>query len=378
MEEDNSPFKFGKIVTGQGFSNRTKERKRLKLNFQSGLNTMLISPRRWGKSSLVREVAAGFGKRSKTQFCFIDLMGVRTEEEFYTLFARSIIEATSSKMEDLIRTAKEFLGNITPRLSISTDPNSSFEIGFDLEQLKMNYANVLDLPERIAQKKKINFIVCIDEFQSLSGIPHSKSIQGKLRASWQHHQHAHYCLYGSKRHLLLHIFNSRSMPFYKFGDVVFLEKIAAKYLIPFIIKRFASTGKRIEKEVAEGIVEAMQCHPYYVQQLSHLVWVNTRKVAEGPILERSIEDLLEQNDIFYQRELENLSDAQMAFVKALIDGETKFSGQKALRKYNLGSSSNVVQIKHALEKKEVIDLFQGKITLLDPGFGLWFKKRVMR
>ena len=376
MKEEDSPFKFGKVVHGEQFSNRSKERNRLKTNYKSGLNTILISPRRWGKSSLIKEVASEYSSNSKTRFCFMDLMSIRTEEEFYTMFAKAVISATSSKMEEVMNNTKEFLVNITPTISISPTPESNFDIGFNVEQMKMNYQDVLELPERIAKKKNINLIVCIDEFQSLANVQHSKALQGKLRSVWQHHQHATYCLYGSKRHLLLHIFNSRSMPFYKFGDVMFLEKISKEHLTAFVIKRFVDTKKKIESDVAENLVLAMQCHPYYVQQLAHITWVNTKKTANAETLELAQKLLLEQNDIFYQREFENLSDTQVEFVKALVNGETRFSSQKALKKYNLGSSSNVVQIKNALEKKEIIDLFQGKIELMDPGFELWFKKRI--
>lgn len=374
--EKESPFKFGKLVDGERFSNRNKEKKRLKTNFASNLNTILISPRRWGKSSLIKEVASEYGPRSKTKFCFMDLMSVRTEEEFYSMFARQVIASTTTKMEDVMGYAKDFLSNIIPTISISPTPESSFDIRFDLEQLKMNYLDVLELPERIAKKKNINLIVCIDEFQSLANLSDSNALQGKLRSVWQHHQHATYCLYGSKRHLLLDIFNSRSMPFYKFGDVLFLEKIGYDHLVKFVIKRFVDTKRKIDPEAAGQLVKSMQCHPYYVQQLAHITWVNTSRKATMETLTKAMELLLEQNDIFYQREFENLSSGQIEFVKALVNKETKFSSQKVLRKYNLGSSSNVVQIKNALEKKEVIDLFQGKVELMDPGFELWFKKRI--
>ena len=291
------------------------------------------------------------------------------------MFAKQVISSTSTKMEEVIGHAKEFLSNIIPTISINPTPESSFDIRFDLEQLKMNYLNVLELPERIAKKKNIKLIVCIDEFQSLANLSESDTLQGKLRSVWQHHQHAAYCLYGSKRHLLLDIFNSRSKPFYKFGDVMFLEKIGHDHLVKFVIKRFEDTKRTIAPEAADRLVGAMQCHPYYVQQLAHITWVNTSKKATQQTLDKALELLLEQNDIFYQREFENLSDSQIEFVKALVNKETKFSGQKVLRKYKLGSSSNVVQIKNALEKKEVIDLFQGKVELMDPGFELWFKKK---
>ncbi len=376
MKAEDSPFKFGKVVDGKRFSNRSKEKKRLKTNFSSDLNTILISPRRWGKSSLIKEVASEYGANSKTKFCFLDLMSIRTEDEFYAMFAKAVVSATTTKMEEVMNNAKEFLINITPTISISPTPESNFDIRFNVEQMKMNYQDVLELPERIAKKKNINLVVCIDEFQSLANVQHSKELQGKMRSVWQHHQHATYCLYGSKRHLLLHIFNSKSMPFYKFGDVMFLEKISKEHLTAFVIKRFADTKKIIESEAAESLVDAMQCHPYYVQQLAHITWTNTKKIATKETLKLAQELLLEQNDIFYQREFENLSATQIEFVKALVNGETRFSSQRVLKKYNLGSSSNVVQIKNALEKKEIIDLFKKKIELMDPGFELWFKERI--
>ena len=80
------------------------------------------------------------------------------------------------------------------------------------------------MEEALAAKKQI--ILCIDEFQNISEFDHPVDFQKKLRAHWQLHQHVTYCLYGSKRHMLMEVFSSPSMPFYKFGDIIFLENLA--------------------------------------------------------------------------------------------------------------------------------------------------------
>ena len=96
----------------------------------------------------------------------------------------------------------------------------------------------------------------------------SLDFQKKLRAHWQLHQHVTYCLYGSKRHMLMEVFSSPSMPFYKFGDIIFLEKIKENDWIEFITKRFNDTGKSIDIENAANIAKHCENHPYYVQQLA--------------------------------------------------------------------------------------------------------------
>ena len=105
-----------------------------------------------------------------------------------------------------------------------------FLFPLDWKEVKKGQDEILDLAENICKNKKIKVVVCIDEFQNIAFFDEPLAFQKKLRAHWQHHKQTSYCLYGSKRHLLMDIFSSQSMPFYKFGDVIFLEKIKEKLL----------------------------------------------------------------------------------------------------------------------------------------------------
>ena len=369
-----SPFQFGRVVVGDTFTDRSAEIKRLKSNIENNVHTMLISPRRWGKSSLVKQTSIHLAKNKKIKFCFIDLFKIRNEEDFYSSYANTVIKAISSKTGEWIALTKSFLGRVTPRISLGTDPFNDFEINFDVKRIKQNYEDVLNLPEKIAEKKKTTIIVCIDEFQNLGNFDEPVLFQKRLRAVWQHHQRVTYILYGSKRHMLMHLFENKSMPFYKFGDVIYLEKIAKKYLKTYIMDSYSKTGKTIENEHAGKIVDSVKCHPYYTQQLAHLVWIDTEDKVTGEILDRAVGELLSQNSLLYQKEIETLTNIQVNFLKAVSRDIEQLSSAEVIREYKLNSSANVSRIKRALEKKEIIDTINKKIVFIDPVFELWFKK----
>ena len=225
-----TPFIYGKLAIGENFTNRIEELKKLKQNFLSGTNTILISPRRWGKSSLVLKAANEIIQLDRSKkVILIDLYNIRNEEEFYRVLAEHIMSAISGKLEDVIANVKRFLRQWVPKISLSPDLQQKFSLSFDWEELKKQPEEILNLAENIAIAKGLNMIVCLDEFQNIGYFEDPLAFQKKLRASWQHHQHVSYCLYGSKRHMLMEVFASPSMPFYKFGDLMFLTKISIKY-----------------------------------------------------------------------------------------------------------------------------------------------------
>ncbi len=219
-----APFIFGKLAEGQNFINREKDLENLKLNFKSGINTILISPRRWGKSSLVNQAAEQLKTENpELHFCFIDLFNIRSEENFYEDFATKLIRVTSTKWEEWIKSGKKFFSNLIPRFNMGLDPVHDFKITFDWKELKKSQDEILELPQSISIAKKIRIVVCIDEFQNIAQFDQSLAFQKKLRSVWQKHQKVTYCLYGSKRHMLAEIFENKSMPFYKFGETRFSE-----------------------------------------------------------------------------------------------------------------------------------------------------------
>lgn len=155
-----TPFVFGSIATGIDFTDREEETVHLVNNFKSLTNTIIISPRRWGKSSLVHRAAQiAVKEEKKLKICHIDLFNVRDERHFYELFAEKVIAATSDKWDEVISNAKTFMGSIVPRLSLSDGMGQGMSFDFRFDRSDYNPDQILELPENIAKKKKIKSVL---------------------------------------------------------------------------------------------------------------------------------------------------------------------------------------------------------------------------
>lgn len=369
-----TPFVFGKLAVQQNFTNRDNERQRLLENFSGLVNTVLISPRRWGKSSLVQRVAEEAVVADKDlHFCFLDAFNIRTEEQFYQALASEVLKISATKLELLIENAKRLLGSFLPKLSFSPGNQDELALSLDWKEVKKHPDAILDMAEVIAVEKGWKLVICIDEFQNISTFENHLAFQKKLRAHWQKHQHVAYCLYGSKRHMLMDVFTSASMPFYKFGDILFLTKIDREKWIPFICERFEATGKHISENDAALIANLAECHPYYVQQLAQQSWLRTADDCSENIVREAHDGVVAQLSLLFQSKTEELTTPQINFMKALLDGVQKFSSKDTMDDYKLGSSANVNRIKKALENKEIVDIQTGNIMVLDPMYKSWLK-----
>jgi AAA+ ATPase superfamily predicted ATPase len=373
------PFIFGKSSDSVNFTNREEESARLEMNFKSLVNTTIISPRRWGKTSLVENVAEKIRKENKNiKVCTLDIFNARSEMEFYEQFAKGVLKGTSSRWEEMVENAKKFLSHLLPTITFSPDSQAEISFGVGWETIQKNPDEILNLPETIAKAKKIGVVVCIDEFQSVGEFADNLAFQRKLRSHWQHHHNVGYCLYGSKRSMLLDIFSNASMPFYKFGDIMFLQKISNQKWGEFIKKRFEDTRKKISIEHAEYLAELVDNHSYYVQQLAQQSWLRTKTSCSKEIIDESLQSIKNQLSLLFVGQVETMTATQLNFLKAVIDGETSFASQENLTKYRFGTSGNLTKIKNTLISREIIDITTQKVDILDPIFKLWLKEEYFR
>lgn len=369
-----TPFIFGKIATEKNFTDREKETADLVRNFTSLINTIIISPRRWGKSSLVNKAAKlAMNQDSRLRICHIDLFNVRDEEHFYSLLAQKVISATSTKWEDAVASAKSMFSHLVPKISIGSDPTNEVSIDFDWETVKQNPDEVLDFAEKIAQKKGLKIVICVDEFQNISEFTDADYLQKKLRSHWQRHQSVAYCLYGSKRHMMMEVFTNSSKPFYKFGNLMFLDKIDTHCLVEFFQKRFADTNKRINDDAANLIVQLVENHPYYAQQLAQQSWLRTKDVCRVEIVREAHAALVEQLSLLFVTITETLTTQQLNYLKALIAKEKAITSTDVMHRYKISSTTSIARSKAALIKNDILDNKAGEISFQDPIYAYWLK-----
>ena len=369
-----APFIFGRIATDENFTDREKETEHLVNNFESLINTVIISPRRWGKSSLVHRAADIAMRADKNiRICTIDLFNVKTEEQFYTVLARNLIQGTSSRWEEAVENAKKFFSRLVPKISVGAGPGNEISIDFDWEEMKSNPDEILDLSERIAEAKGVKIVVCIDEFQNIAEFEDPLFFQRRLRAHWQRHKKVSYCLYGSKRHMMMEVFTDSSMPFYKFGDIFFLNKIDTEHFIPFITERFSSTGKSITEVASRKIVKLADNHPYYVQQLSQLSWLRTSGQCDVETVVKAHLSLVEQLSLLFSNLMETLTFQQTCYLHALIAGEKSITSAETMYRYHISSATAASRSLKTLIKKDILDSTSGEISFQDPIFEYWLR-----
>ena len=372
-----APFVFGVRVEGDSFTDRREETERLKANFTYGVNTILISPRRMGKTSLVDKVCS-LVESEDIRIARIDAFGCRSENDFINAFATAVVRATSSKWEEWIENAKVFLSRFVPKISIGQDPLTDFSLALEYNAGNNTTEEVLRLPEMIARSKGCHIVVCIDEFQQIGEFPNSLDVQKRLRGVWQHHQNVSYCFFGSKRHLMENIFQSRRMPFYMFGEMLHLECIPTEYWVPFICSRFEKYGKYISEEFAKRICETVKNYSSYVQQLAWNVMAETEKEVNEECLLSGINALLQQCNSLFVQQTESLTTYQLNFIRLLCKGiHSGFTAQNITEDLPLGSKSNIDRIKKSLIDKEIIYIEKQGVFLADCVFELWFKKEMM-
>lgn len=368
-------FVYGMSVEGENFTDRVKETKRLKMDFENGINVVLVSPRRIGKSSIVRKVMKEIANPD-IKIVFMDIYDCRSEYDFYNRFASELLKQTATKTEYVIENIKKFLVRLSPKISFSPEPMSEYSLSLGITPQNYQPEEILQLPELIGQSQGKHLVVCIDEFQQIGEMPDTLTIQKRLRGIWQHQRNVSYCLFGSKKHLMTKLFQNRRMPFFQFGEMMYLEKIPTEEWVPFICSRFESQGKQISEELAKRICETVDGNSSYVQQLAWNVLAETEKTTTEDDFERGVDALLAQCSALFEEQLKGLTSYQMNFIRALCDGViSEFGSKKILETYNLGSKSNISRIKTTLQEKEMIDVDKDNVYLEDPVFKLWFKRK---
>ena len=365
---------FGIPVEDAHFIGRQDEMERLAANFKYGINTILLSPRRWGKTSLVNKVATLVNSKDIVVVT-MDIFSCRNEYDFYNVFSEAILKQTASKVDEWKELAKGFIERLVPKISLSLDGQSEYGVSLGITPKTHQPEEVLGLPEMIATRKGCHIVVCIDEFQQVGEFPDSLSVQKRMRSVWQHQKNVSYCLYGSKMHMMTNLFQKKSYPFYKFGELLYLKNIPLETWLPYIQSGFEKQGKHISEQLVKQLCESVDYQSSYVQQLAYDTLLLTEKEVDEIILKAALNDLIDQNSIVYIEQTQSLTSYQLNFLRAVLAGQSSDFGKKAVREtFDLGSTSNIARLKSALIDKELVELTAKGFIIGDPVLKLWLKR----
>ncbi|ODS35144.1 MAG: hypothetical protein A7316_04320 [Candidatus Altiarchaeales archaeon WOR_SM1_86-2] len=354
-----NPFVFGVEVSGEQFTDRKEEINEMKSDLLSGQSIIIYSPRRYGKTSLVKRVLEELKNDAVT--AYIDVYPITSKEK--------LAEAIASKV-----TTSAFT-------SIKYD---AAEIEFSIKGKEKDreriFSESMDVAQKIAQKKNKRVIIAFDEFQETRRLD-GEEIERVMRSHFQGHKDVSYIFIGSKKHMIEDIFENKNKPFFRFGKHISLKKIPGDEFSNFIKNKFRDSEIEISDEAVNTILDLTQSHPHYTQQLCHELWYITitkgiKKVDADGINGAVEKVLINQNDA-YLSIWDAATKTEEATLIALASDEISLYSREVIEEYDLISQSHVQRSLKGLERKEVIGEANGKYEM-DVFFKEWIKKRLLR
>jgi hypothetical protein len=379
---DGNPFVYGEIVTAAAFADREDERVRLAGDLADGQKVFLISPRRYGKSSLVRDVMRGLARR-KILTVEVTVASSSSYIGFLESYAQALL-AADTPVGRLRRWAADLLGAVRPELRFDADQGGrpKFAVAFPAVRSARDTARVaaevFALPARIAAAKKQRMAIALDEFQSITAFD-GGNVEHALRAAVQEQRQVGYVFSGSEPSLMERMLGPRR-PFYKAGPVVRLQKIDPGEFATFIDARFQGSGIAPETGLGEAIIDLAANVPYDVQRLAHETWDDVkaagRKAAGLDDLHATLTRLLGEQQTMFEESWQHLTLPQRAVLRAVVieDGRELMSADVRAR-HRLPGASTVQAALAALVRYDTITKDGGRYAVVDSLFREWVARK---
>jgi hypothetical protein len=377
-----NPFVYGEVVPAAAFVDRHDELRRLTADLGSGQKVFLISPRRYGKSSLIRRALAALDRRGA--LCIeVTVSSYSSYLAFLEGYARAVLTA-ATRWERAMAWIREALGATRPELRIDADAAGaptlalSFPAARGARDLSRLAAEVFQLPARLSDVRRRDVVVALDEFQAIASFD-GGSVEEALRAAVQHQRRVGYVFAGSEPTLMERMLGPKR-PFYKAGPVMRLGKIPPDVFARFIESRFARSGIRVEPGFGTAVLDLAGHLPYDVQRLAHEAWDDAREGGVRRVgfehLHQTLHRLLAEQAVVFEGVWQRLTLAQRAALRAVVleDGRELLSADARAR-HRLGGPSTVQAALAALVRQDIITRDDGRYVVVDSLMREWIVRR---
>ena len=373
-----NPFVYGEVVPTGAFVDRVVELDRLVGDLAAGQKVFLISPRRYGKSSLIRQALAAVSRRGALTVD-VTVSSFSSYVAFLEGYARALMAAETrwdrarSWLKEAIRSARTEI-RYTPGESALGSLTVSFPSVKSERDVSRLAQDVFALPGRLADVRRRKVVVALDEFQAI-GEFNGGSVEHAMRAAVQHQRDVGYVFAGSEPSLMERMLGPKR-PFYKAGPVMRLEKIPADEFAAAIDSRFKRSGMKPEDGLGDAIVELAGNLPYDVQRLAHETWDEVRasggKRATLDLLHQALGRLLSEQETMFEALWQRLTLAQRAVLRAVVieSGHSVLSEDVRTR-HRLGGTSTIQSALTALVRDDVISRDGKRYSVVDSLLREW-------
>jgi hypothetical protein len=370
-----NPFILSVIPSDAPFCDRIEELEQLTSYARNGTNVVLFSPRRFGKTSLVKRVQANLAKQGMLAL-YTDFFGVTSVDDVAGKIARSVY-AFIQRNESLMKKALRLLTTFRPVFKPEQD--GSFSIGIELARPSLHGIDLLDktleglgvFMEQVGPEK---IHIVFDEFQEITELK-EKRIESTLRSHIQF-QLSSYFFVGSRRRILLKMFNEKNRPFFQSAQLYELKRLPHDDLVVYLVAQFKKGAKRCSEKNARNISSISRQYPYYAQKLALNVYAVSGKVVQDKDIIKALEIMIENETYFYQATLQSLAPRQIALLRALaVEPSKTILSNQYIRKHDLGSIGGVQSAIKKLRQMDLVEIdTDSQYRTVDPIFSKWLQK----
>jgi uncharacterized protein len=359
MAADN-PFVYGEIAPRGAFVGREPELARLTRDLAAGQKIFLISPRRFGKSSLVRHALEALGKTGVTTV-EVTVASFSSYVAFLEGYARALVSADSraGRTRSWIR---DLFTRVSPEVHVEAGlTGGGLTVKFPSVRTARDAArlaeDVFALPARLAARSGRPMAVALDEFQAVASF-NGGSVEQALRAAVQQQRQVGYVFAGSEPSLMEQMIGAKR-PFYKAGPVMRLGRIPADIFAAFVGDRFKRSGLAPADDLGAAIVELAGNLPYDVQRLAHETWDDATAERKRRVglddLHATLRRLLAEQDTMFEAIWQRLTLLQRASFRAVVVEQGKeLLGADVRTRYRLGPASSVQTALTALQRADLV------------------------
>ena len=366
-----NPFVTTGYAGADYFCDREKETADIIRFLTNGNNVALISPRRYGKSDLLRQCFAQKSIADNYYTFIVDIYSTKSVAEMVGKLGSAILEALKPRGKKAWEKFLAILSSVRSGISfdINGQPSWTMSIG-DIH----SPAATLDEIFAYLQNADRPCLVVIDEFQQITkyGDP---NIEAEIRTRVQYCTNAHFVFSGSRRQLMGAIFTSPARPFYQSVSMMFLKPVALLEYESFAKGHFEKAGKQIADDVVKAIYDRFDGTTWYLQKVLNQLFATRDSVVVSDV-DKAVEQIINQNEEAYQDILYQLTARQRDLLVAVSrEGKARqITGSAFVKRHHLSSASSVQKSAQALTEKQLLTHQQGIYEVYDKFMSEWLQK----
>lgn len=369
-----NPFITSGYVSSEYFCDREDETRQLIQNIQGHSHTVLISPRRMGKTGLIEHCFNQDVVKDSYHTFFIDIYPTMNLNDFVFLLGNRICRGLKSKDKQLVEMFVKVVKSI--QFTIGFDESGMMNGSFGLGDVKDSQKSLEEIFQYLEESKQ-PCVVAIDEFQQIEKYP-EKNVEALLRTYIQHCNNATFIFAGSQRHVIQNMFASASKPFYNSSSIMSLAPIEKGKYVDFAVRMFAKFGKACAPEWVEALYDTLEGHTWYMQAVLYLAFYMTEKDCSSTIINEALLKRVSDNENVFESMYYGLSERQRQVLKAIaVEGKAKQMQSVAfINKHGLSSASSVQSALRQLMDRDLITTEKGTYRVDDRFFGFWLKNQL--